>query len=53
MKYKNSFFKIRIKEDGTYLDVRGHDSGCPPFSLFFLAIVRFVRQWPIEGRCGE
>ena len=21
MKYKNSFFKIRIKEDGTYLDV--------------------------------
>ena len=32
---------------------RGHDSGCPPFSLFFLAIVRFVRQWPIEGRCGE
>ena len=25
----------------------GHDSGCPPFSLFFLAIVRFVRQWPV------
>lgn len=27
----------------------GADSGCPPFSIIFLVIVRFVRRWPKKG----
>ena len=32
-----------------------YESLIPAVLLFiiFLAIVRFVRQWPIKGKCGE
>ena len=31
----------------------GHDSGCPPFFIIFLAIVRFVRQWPQQRQLRQ